>query len=92
MYNELYIHLAERSILYSEQFGLVFGIVEIVHEIANGFMEIKYTIGVFADLSEGFDTVNQYISIEKLDMYVAKDRTLKCFKCYLPHKKTVHST
>ena len=92
MYNELYIHLAERSILYSEQFGLVFGIVEIVDEITNGFMEIKCTIGVFTDLSEGFDTVNQYISIEKLDMYVVKDRTLKCFKCYLPQKKTIHST
>ena len=39
--------------------SLVFGIVVIVDEIANGFMEIKYTIGVFADLSEGFDTVNQ---------------------------------
>ena len=59
MYNELYIHLAEHSILYREQFGLVFGIVVIVDEITNGFMEIKYTIGVFTDLSEGFDTVNQ---------------------------------
>lgn len=59
MYNELYIHLEECSILYSEQFGLVFGIVEIVDKITNGFMEIKYTVRVFTDLSEGFDTVNQ---------------------------------
>lgn len=59
MYNELYIHLAEHSVLYSEQFGLVFGIVVIADEIKNGFMEINYSIGVFADLSEGFDTVNQ---------------------------------
>ena len=55
----VYIHLAEYSILYSEQFGLVFGIVEIADEITNGFMEIKYTTGVFTDLSERFDTVNQ---------------------------------
>ena len=54
MYNKLYIHLAEHNILYREQFVLVFGIVEIVDEITNGFMEIK-----FIDLSEGFDKVNQ---------------------------------
>ena len=59
MYNELYIHLVEHSVLYSVQFGLVFEIVVILDEITNGFMEIKYTIGVFADLSEGFYTVNQ---------------------------------
>ena len=59
MYNKLYIHLTEHNILYSEQFGLVFGIVDIVDEITNGFMEIKFIIGVFTDLSEGFDTVNQ---------------------------------
>ena len=59
MYNKLYIHIAEHNILYSEQFGLVFGIVGIVDEITNGFMEIKFIVGVFTDLSEGFDTVNQ---------------------------------
>ena len=59
MYNKLYIHLAEHNILCREQFGLVFGIVGIVDEITNGFMEIKFIIGVFTDLSEGFDTVNQ---------------------------------
>ena len=53
------LHLAEHNILHSEQFGLVFGIVEIVDKVTNGFMEIKYTIGVFIDLSEGFNIVNQ---------------------------------
>ena len=55
-------------------------------------MEIKYTIGVFIDLSEGFDIVNQYILIEKLEMYVVKDRTLECFESYLPHQKIIHGT
>ena len=50
MYNELYIHLAEHNILYSEPFGLVFGNVENVDEITNSFMEIENTIGVFVDL------------------------------------------
>ena len=38
---------------------LIFGILEIVDEITIGFIEIKYIIGVFIDLLEGFDTVNQ---------------------------------
>ena len=53
------LHLAEHNILHSEQFGLAFGIVEIRDKVTNGFMEIKYAIGVFTDLSEGFSIVNQ---------------------------------
>ena len=55
-------------------------------------MKIKYTIDVFIDLLEGFDTVSQWIFIEKLEMHVVKDRTLECFESYLSHKKTIHST
>ena len=49
MYNELYIHLADHNILFSEQFGFWDGhltdhaVIDIVDEI-NGFMEIKYTL------------------------------------------------
>ena len=59
IYNELYIHLAEKNI-FCEQFGSTdHAIIEIVDEIANDFMENKNTIGVFIDLSEAFDTINQ---------------------------------
>ena len=64
MYNELYIHLAEKNITFCEQFGFWadrstdYAIIEIVDEI-NYFMENKSTAGVFTDLSESFDTVNQ---------------------------------
>ena len=71
---------------------MVFGILEIVDEITIGFMKIRYTIDVFIDLLEGFDTVSQWIFIEKLEMHVVKDRTLQCFESYLSHKKTIHST
>ena len=36
-------------------------------------MENNNTVGVFIDLSEAFDTVNQKLLIEKLEMYVVKD-------------------
>ena len=58
MYNELYVHLAERNILFSEQVGFWVdhvtdhAIIEIVDEMANVFIENKCTIGVFIDLLE----------------------------------------
>ena len=60
MHNKLYIHLPEHNVLFSEQFGFWEGhstdnaIIETVDEITNGFMENKYTIGVFIDLSKTF--------------------------------------
>ena len=78
-YNELYIYLAEKNILFCEQIGFWAGcwtdhaIIEIVDEITNDFMENKNTVGIFIDLSEGFETVNQKLLIEKLEMYVVKD-------------------
>ena len=65
MYNALYIHLAEKNIIFCEQFGFWADcstdhtIIEIVDEITNDFMENKNTVGVFIDFSEAFDTVNQ---------------------------------
>ena len=58
MYNKLYIHLAEDNIFFSEQVGfwadhvIDHAIIEIVDEIANVFIENKYTIGVFINLLE----------------------------------------
>ena len=58
MYNELYIYLADHNIFFSEQVGFWadhltdHAIIKIVDEITNVFIENKYTIGVFIDLSE----------------------------------------
>ena len=65
MYNELYIYVAENNIIFQKQFGFWaefptdYGIIEILDEIVNDFMENKNTVGVFTDLSGTFDTVNQ---------------------------------
>ena len=59
-YNEFCMHLAEHNVYFSEQFGFWTGhsidnaIIETIDEITNGFMENKYTVGVFMDLSKTF--------------------------------------
>ena len=69
--------------LFSEQCGFWAGhstdctLTEIADRITNGFMESRYNIGVFIDLSKVFDIVNQKLLIEKLEMYCVKDKNLQ---------------
>ena len=57
--------MPDKNIISCEQFGFWadrttdHAIIGIVDEITNDFMKNKNTVGVFIDLSEAFDTVNQ---------------------------------
>ena len=72
MYNHLYKYLTNVSILYKKQFGFQTGhstehaIVQLVDQINSNFEKGQYTLGVFIDLSKGFDTVDNKILIAKL--------------------------
>ena len=74
MNNKLYNSLTTKNILTSKQFGSSTGhstaVFELVDEISNGFVEKKYTFGISIDLSVVLDTVNHYILLEKLLLYV----------------------
>ena len=65
MYNRLYKHLTDNSILYKKQFGFQEGhsteytIVQLVKQIRNSFKSNHYILGVFVDLSKAFDTVSR---------------------------------
>ena len=58
--------------LFSQQFGFQasllteHAVIEIADEITNGFMENKYTIGIFIDISKEFVAVDHKILIKKL--------------------------
>ena len=51
------------------------------------FVENKYTLGVFMDLSKVFHTVNHQILLSKLEIYGIKGNMLKCFESYLTNRK-----
>ena len=72
MYNRLYKFIVENNILYQKQFGFQNAdstehvILPLVNQITEAFSQGKYTLRIFIDLSEAFDTVNHNILLEKL--------------------------
>ena len=63
MYNCLFKYLSENSILYEKQFGFQtshsteHAILLLVNQLYQSFVESKFKLGIFFDLSKTFDTV-----------------------------------
>ena len=71
----MYKYLATEKNLYPKQFGFQRGhstehaIVKLANQIYESFERNQYTLGVFMDLSQAFDTVNQSVLIKTLQVY-----------------------
>ena len=93
MFNRVYKYLTENNLLFQKQFGFrerhstSHAIVNLVSNIYNSFNENKFTLGVFIDLSNPFDTVNHNILLNKLSLYGIKNNRLKWFSSYLSDRK-----
>ena len=93
MYNRLLNYLSENSILYKKQFGFQTShstenaILLLVNQLSQSFDESKFTLGIFIDLSEAFDIVDQKILMKKLELYGIKDCKLRWFESYLSNRK-----
>ena len=67
----LYQYLTENKIFYLKQFGFQMGqstehaILQLADRILESFEYNKYTLGVFINLSKGFDTVDHSIRLKK---------------------------
>ena len=91
MYNRLYRYLTENNILFNKQLGFQAGhltehaLLELVDQITDTFNDINYLLGNFVDLSKAFDTMDNKISIQKLDHYGINGKKLLWFKNYLPN-------
>ena len=71
MYNRLYKYLTKNNFLYCKQFRFQKGyspeheILQVVEQINQSFEKIEFTLGVFADLSKAFHTVDHQNLLKK---------------------------
>ena len=59
------------------------GIVKLANKIYEPFERKQYTLGVFVNLTEAFDTVSHLVLIKKLQRYGIRGINLACFHRYL---------
>ena len=82
MYNRLFKYLTTNEILHKKQFGFQKGhstehaIIQLIDQINNSFEKNHFTLGIFIDLSQTFDTVDYSILIKKLKLYEVKENNL----------------
>ena len=63
------------------------GIVKLANKIYEPFERKQYTLGVFVNLTEAFDTVSHLVLIKKLQRYGIRGINLACFHRYLANRK-----
>ena len=92
MYNHFYKFIMKK-ILYQKQFGFQnahsteHAILQLVNQITGAFNQVKYTLGIFIDLSKAVDTFNDNIVLEKLKAYGIQSENVKWFRSYLSNRK-----
>lgn len=87
--NQLTRYLDSNELLYKHQYGFQSGkgtihpVVHLINEIGKAKNEDKVAVGVFCDISKGFDTISHSILLSKLEKIGIKDVELEWFKNYL---------
>ena len=93
MYNRVYKHISDNSLLYEKQFGFQkecsteHAILQLTKEIYESFDKKQFTLGVFLDLSKAFDTVNHDILLNKLTSFGIQGSYIDWFKSYLYNRQ-----
>ena len=78
IYDRIYTYLQKTKILYYKQLEFQaehstdHAIIQMLDQIYENFEENKYTLGVFIDLSQTFDTVDHKKFLSKLEIYGIK--------------------
>ena len=89
MYNRVYNHLDSKGLLYEKQFCFQrsnlteHAILQLTRATTGSFEKGEYTLGLFIDLSKGFD---HQILIKKLQYYGIDGIALEWFKSYLSNR------
>ena len=58
-----------------------------MNQIIDPFSQGKYTLGIFINLFEVFDTVSHNILLENLKAYGIQSENLEWFRSYLSNRK-----
>ena len=93
IYNRLLTYLDKMHILSSNQYGFrknystYMALIELIDSLSHSIDNNEYTIGIFVDLSEAFDTVDHKILISKLNHYGIRGTPLMWFEDYLSDRK-----
>ena len=93
MYKRLFNHLSEHNLLYQKQFGFQQGhstkhaIMQLIDEIIDKFENNCFTLGIFINFSQAFDTVILQVLISKLNNYGVTGKNLSWLKTYLENRK-----
>ena len=61
--------------------------LQVTGQLYDSFNNNKFTISVFIDLSEAFDTVDNEILLENLQHYGIQGNNLRWFQSYLTNRK-----
>ena len=78
IYDRIYTYLQKTKILYYKQLEFQaehstdHAIIQMLDQIYENFEENKYTLGVFVDLSQTFDTADHKKLLSKLEIYGIK--------------------
>ena len=92
MYNRLITFINDNKILYEYQFGFQKGkstymaMVMLIEKVTEALDRGECVIGLFLDFSKAFDTVDQKVLLQKLEIYGIQDVSLKWFKDYLANR------
>ena len=86
--------IEDNRVLYNKQFGFMSGCSTsdaILHYVDNCVTALDnklYTVSIFLDFSEAFDTVNEDIMLNKLDRLGFRDNINSFFESYLTDRQT----
>jgi len=93
MHKRLYVYFVENNFLVDNQFGFKeqqctsMAVLRLVDHIATEIDRCNFTVGVFIDLSKAFDTIDDYMLLDKLSLYGIRGNSFNWFSSYLTDRK-----
>ena len=93
MYTRLINYLNKHSILHQNQYGFRqncstnLALMKLVDDLTKAIDDKQFTVGIFVDLAEVFDTVDHQILLNKLEFYGIRGIAHNWFSSYLRNRK-----